>query len=37
MAGGLSPYLADRIASHSGAGSLQRGFAGVFATEQYQL
>ena len=27
--GGLSPHLADRIASHSSAGSLHRGFAGV--------
>ena len=28
MAGGLSPYLADRLSSHSTAGSLHRPFAG---------
>lgn len=29
MSGGLSPYLADRLSSHSSAGSLQRGFTGM--------
>ena len=29
MAGGLSNYLADRISSHSSAGTLQGGFTGV--------
>ncbi len=29
MAGGLSHYLADRISSHSSAGTLQGGFTGV--------
>jgi len=28
MAGGLSHYLADRISSHSSAGTLQGGFTG---------
>ena len=29
MSGGLSPYLADRLSSHSSAGSLQREFTGM--------